>query len=139
MSELLVPADGEVAAIAEFADAATHHPRWGSVRAGTRIPSVDNLPSRFVRVVAAGGGVRELVTDEHTLVVEAFAIDEGDARDLCAFVVAALERAARDGELGGVPCYVLSAGTPASNPHPDVPTHFRYSVTAVAALRRALA
>lgn len=139
MSDLLLPADGEVAAIAECDAATLAHPRWGSVRAGTKIPSRNTQPGAFVRVVAAGGGRRDLVTDEHTLVVDAFAVDEGDARDLCAFVVAVLERAARSGELGGVPCYVLTAGVPANNPHPDVPTHFRYSVTAVAALRRALA
>lgn len=129
MSELLIPADAELAVIAELR---SHHP---GVHFGTRIPSGDTLPSRFVRVVGTGGTSVGLVVDESVLVVEVFALTEGEAYQLAARCVAVLERAARDGDVGGATCHVLTAQVPANNPHPNVPTHYRYTSTVAAQLR----
>lgn len=139
--ELLIAPDSELAAIAELRDGLAGT-RWGAVDVGTKFPDDHTLPPAFVRVVAAGevsGGVRSgksLVADTHLLAVDAFAIDEGDARDLAATCSAIIERAARLGSLGGVPCSESSGGVPANMPHPDVPTHYRYTFTASASLRK---
>lgn len=139
MSELLISADAEVLAISDLDAAMSGASRWAAVRAGTKIPADDDKPAMFVRVVSAGGTRRDLVTDEHVLVLDAFAEVEGDARDLAAFCLAVLDRAARVGMLGGTPCYRVGAGAPANMPHPQVPTHFRYSATVTAELRRSVA
>ncbi|MGK9222068.1 MULTISPECIES: hypothetical protein [unclassified Microbacterium] len=140
MAEILIPVDGELAVIAELSATlpAHGHPNLtepqGTV--GTKIPTTSTKPREFVRVTTTGGARRDLVTDSHTLVVEAYATREGDARDLCALAVGLLEAAGRAGALGGRTCYRVSASVPVNLPHPSVPTHFRYRSTISADLRR---
>lgn len=137
MSELLIPADAELAVMREFR-AALVGSRFSSATVGTKIPLTK--PAQFVRVVATGGTERDLVTDSPLLTLEAFCVEEGDARDLAALLVAFLQRAGRAGVLGGATCFgVEVAGLPSNLPHPDVPTHFRYTATVSAALRRVAA
>lgn len=131
MTEVLVPADDEVALVDEL------QARMG-VPVGTRIP--DPRPREFVRVVSTGGAPRDLVTDSPTLVVEGFAVTESRARRLCALAVAYAEAAGRAGSMGGVPCYgVRVAGLPANLPMPSVPDRFRFTATIAADLRRSAA
>lgn len=138
MPVLLIPADGELAAITALDQGLAGTP-FADAPAATQIPDSPK-PARFVRVVSAGGSQRDLVTDEATLVVDAFAVDEVDARDLAAYCVAVLQRAGWVGRLGDVVCYGVDVGgIPANLPHPDVPDRYRYTVTATAALRRAAA
>ena len=135
MAELLIPADVEIAAKREL-DASLVGTRFSAARVGTKIPQ-EPKPQHFVRIVATGGGGGTLVTDRHTVVVEAFCVDEGDARDLSALTVAVLQRAARVGALGGVTCHEVGiVSLPQNLPHPTVTTHFRYTATVSAALRR---
>lgn len=136
MSELLIPADPEVAARTELL-AGFQGTRFASVAVGTKLPTADPKPPQFVRVTTAGGGERDLVTDRPLLVLDGFAVREQDARDLTALALGLLLRAGRSGELGGVTCYgVAVGGLPANLPHPAVPTHFRFTATASADLRR---
>lgn len=139
MVELLILADPEVAAIAEL-EAAQTGTAWASAHVGTKIPTDDPKPDLFVRVVAAGGSQRDLVTDEHLLVLDAFATREQDARDLDAWCVAVIQRAAISGALGAAVCSeVKVAGVPANLPDPDVPDRFRFTATVSVALRRVTA
>src|SRR5690606_33641294 len=124
---LLIPVDAELAAIAEIR-ASLVGTAFAAAPVGTKIPSREPKPRQFVRVVAAGGSQRDLVTDEPLLTLEAFCDDEGAARDLAALLVAIVQRAGRVGRLGGQVCFGVDlAGLPANLPEPDVPTHFRYS------------
>lgn len=131
--------DGEKAVIREL-NAALVGSAFAGVRVGTKIPMASPKPARFVRVVAAGGDERDVVADEVMLVVDAFSSDEQEARDLAAFTLAVLQRAGRVGALGGETCYgVSTVGMPANNPLDLVPTHFRFTYTVSAGLRRASA
>lgn len=140
MVEFLVPADAEVAVLTELS---TVLPTLGKQlttaagTVGTKIPTRDPKPAEFIRVVATGGPGRDLVTGKHVLALEGYAKREQDARDLCALAVAVVEAAARAGVLGSVPCYAASASMPANLPHPDVPTHFRFTSTISVDLRKA--
>lgn len=129
MAEVLIPADDEAAVVTELKTRM-------NMQVGTRIPNP--RPAEFLRVISAGGGSRDLVTDEATLAVEGFATSEGRARFLCALAVAQAQAAGRDGQMGGVPCYgVRAASLPANLPMPSVPDMFRYTATITVALRRA--
>ena len=135
MAELLVPVDAELAAKREL-DASLVGTAFAGARVGTKIPA-EPKPPHFIRVTAPGGAQRDLVTDEATLVLDAFCVDETEARDLAALAVAIMQRAGRTGVLGGATCFGVSvAGLPANLPNPAVPTHFRYTATVSAALRR---
>lgn len=139
--ELLVPTDPEVAALAELSTLLPAHGFPAVTRAagtlGTKLPTSNPKPAEFGRVLATGGVPRDLVTDSATLVLEGYATKEQRARDLCALMLAGVERAARAGTLGGVTVYrVSSASLPANLPHPQVPTHFRFTATISADLRR---
>lgn len=136
MTELLIPTDVEVAIKREI-DASLVGTQFQDAKVGTKIP-LEPKPTHFIRVTATGGGQRDLVTDTPTVVLDAFSVDEQHARDLAALAVAVLARAGRVGTLGGVPCYeVRVGGLPANLPHPTVTTHFRFTATVSAALRRA--
>lgn len=121
-------ADDEVALVGELTARLTVH-------VGTRIPKP--RPAEFVRVISTGGGERDLVSDEATLVVEGFAESETGARRLCALAVAHAQAAGRAGSLGGVTCYgVRLVARPANLPMPSVPDRFRFTATIAADLRR---
>lgn len=139
--ELLIPADSEVAALAELSSLLPEHGFPGVTRAagtlGTKLPTSSPKPAEFGRVLATGGAGRDLVTDSPTLVLEGYATKEQRARDLCALMLAIVERAARAGSLGGVTVYRSSrVSLPANLPHPQVPTHFRFTATISVDLRR---
>ncbi|QTV79485.1 hypothetical protein [Microbacterium sp. NIBRBAC000506063] len=139
--ELLVPADVEVAALAELSTMLPGNGFPGVTSAaealGTKIPTADPKPAEFGRVLTTGGAGRDLVTDTPTLILEGYAVTEQRARDLCALMVAIVEAAARAGSLGGVTCYAARVGSLPSNlPHPQVPTHFRFTATVSVDLRR---
>ncbi len=129
MAEVLVPADDEVAVVAEL-NARMDAP------AGTRIPLP--RPPEFVRVVSAGGVERDLVSDTFTLAVEGFAATETAAQRLCAFAIAYLQSAGRSGILGGITCYGVGVtALPANLPMPSVPDRYRFTATITVSLRRA--
>ena len=135
MAELLIPVDVELTVKREL-DASLVGTRFAGAKVGTKIPQ-EPKPPMFVRVLATGGASRDLVTDEPTFVVEGYAVDETTAHDLTAYAVAVLERAARVGTLGGETCHTVRvASLPQNYPHPTVNTHFRFTVTVSAALRR---
>ncbi|MFJ6532482.1 hypothetical protein [Microbacterium sp. NPDC091662] len=128
MSELLVPADDEVALVDELKS------RLGG-QVGTAVPNP--TPDEFVRVLSVGGVERDLVSDTFRLVVEGFALTEGRARQLCALAIAHAQAAGRARSLGGVPCYGVGVeGLPGNLPLPTLPTHYRYTATITADLRR---
>ena len=136
MAELLIPVDAEIAIKREL-DASLVGTKFAGARVGTKIPA-EPKPTHFIRVTATGGGQRDLVTDTPMLVLDGFSVDEGDARDLTALAVAVLQRAGRVGTLGGETCHEVAVGAlPANLPHPTVNTHFRFTATVSAALRRA--
>ncbi|MFF2631959.1 hypothetical protein ACFVR6_03660 [Microbacterium sp. NPDC058021] len=134
MAELLVPEDGEPELVAELN---TRLPDAGfpDAKAGTRVPAP--RPAEFLRVVATGGAERDLVTDEPLYVVEGFATTEGGAQRLCAFGVAVLQAAGREGRIGGATAYgVRVVALPANLPMPSVPDRYRYTATISVALRK---
>lgn len=142
--ELLVPADAEVAALEELSGLLPAHGFPGVTTAagalGTKIPTVTPKPPEFGRLFVPGGAPRNLVTDVPTLSVEGYAVKEQRARDLCAFMIAIIEAAGRSGRLGSETCYEARAvSLPGNLPHPNVPTHFRYTAMISVALRRATA
>lgn len=142
--ELLIPTDAEVAAIDELSVALPVHGFPGLSKAaktlGTKIPTTTPKPAEFARVVGVGGAGRDLVTDSPLLTLEGFAKKEQRARDLCALMVAIIERAARVGTLGGSVIYAARVvGLPANLPHPQVPDWFRFTATVSVDLRRTTA
>lgn len=142
--EVLIPADAEVAALTELSLMLPAHGFPGLTMTagalGTKLPTADPKPAEFGRVVATGGAGRDLVTDSPLLVLEGYAVKEQRARDLCAFMVAIIEAAARGGALGGATCYSANLGAlPANLPHPQVPDRFRFTSTISVDLRRSAA
>lgn len=126
MDQLLTPADVEQAIIDELTPFYT---------IGTSIPPTP--PAIFLRVVAVGGAPRDMVTDNWTVVLEAFAPLESAARQTLADALARLGLAARKGKIGSEVCYGLgNMGLPQNFPLPSVPTHKRYITTITPALRR---
>lgn len=139
--ELLVPADVEVAALAELSTALPAHGfpsvTTASQRLGTKLPTGNPKPPLFGRLYATGGVPRDLVTDSATITVEGFSVKEQQARDLCAYMVAIIEAAGRTGSLGGATVYRARAvSLPASLPNPQVPDHFRFTALISVDLRR---
>lgn len=136
-AEILVLPDAEAACIDELRVKLDTIPEWNGTPAGTRIPD-EPKPDDFIRVTRVGGVRRDLVNDLHTLVVEAFSTREKRAERLCALGVGILEAAARDGWIGSViaPGRFGIFALPANLPDPAVPTHYRYTSTISATLRR---
>lgn len=133
--EILVPRDAEREVVAELTRQLGAREEFEAVDVGTEIPRP--RPVEFVRVLATGGGERDLVTDTPTLVIEAFAEDANRAFAICAFAVGSLQAAARDGFIGAATCYrVRVAGLPANLPMPSVPDRERFTATISADLRR---
>ncbi|MFB7843632.1 hypothetical protein [Microbacterium sp. NPDC056052] len=142
--ELLIPTDGEVAALDELSTVLPAHGFPGVTRAaqtlGTKIPTQTTKPAEFGRVMTVGGAGRDLVTDSPLLVLEGYAVKEQRARDMCALMLAAVERAARVGTLGTAVIYAARVvGLPANLPHPQVPDRFRFTATVSVDLRRTTA
>lgn len=134
-AETLVPADAPLAVVAEL-NARRAGTDYEDANAGTLIPNP--RPAEWFRVLSTGGSERDLVTDEHLLVVEAFSASETRSQRMCAFAVAWLQSAARDGRVGTVECYgVRVVGLPQNLPMPSVPDRVRHSATISVALRRA--
>lgn len=133
MAETLVPADAQLAAVDELNGVDHDAEYWAP--AGTRIPNPKT--GEWLRVLSVGGSERDLVTDGHRLVVEAYSANETRSQRICAFAVARLQAAARGGMLGGVPCYGVSVeAVPANLPLPSVPDRVRHTATVTASLRR---
>lgn len=124
---MLVPADPEQAIIDHLS------PFYAT---STKLPQT--LPNLFIRVLAAGGVQRDLVTDEFLVTLEAFGTLESTARQLLAEAIGRLDYAVEtNGHLGDEVCYnVNAASVPSNYPNPDVPTHSRYIVTLTVVLRR---
>lgn len=102
---------------------------------GTRLPNPLNLP--FVRVELVGGGELDIVTDEPTIVLEAYGADEDIASRLAAFCRGLMGRYGREGWIGTTPCRrVRVIGLPQNLPDP-VNDAIRYTATYSVALRGA--
>jgi hypothetical protein len=139
--ELLIPADGEVGILDELSSvlAANGFPAVtkAAQTLGTKLPTSTPKPPEFGRVIGTGGSGRDLVTDSPTLVLEGYAQKEQRARDLCALMLAGVERAAKIGKLGTLTIYrARVAALPGNLPNPLVPDRFRYSATVSVDLRR---
>lgn len=134
VAETLVPAPAEKAVIDEL-DARLPDAGFDGVSVATTIPST--RPAEFIRLFVTGGTGEDIAADAVTLVVEAYASKKARAERLCAFAVAVLQTAGRDGELGGVPCRRVDVfSLPANLPDPNVSDRYRYTSTISAALRR---
>lgn len=134
-AETLVPADAPLAVLTEL-----NSRRIGSdyedAKAGTLIPNP--RATEWIRVLSTGGAERDLVSDDHLIVVEAFSASETRSQRLCAFAIAWLQSAARDGSVGLVTCYgVRVVGLPQNLPMPSVPDRVRHTATVTVSLRRA--
>lgn len=143
MTEVLAPADTELAVITELSAGFDAHGFPGlnvdDLTVGTVVPSTDPRPEEFVRVLAVGGPRMDLAYDRATIVLEASSIKEGTAREVCALGVALLEAAGREGSMGGIPCRkVRVVSLPATLPDPRVTSHARYTATLSIDLRRSL-
>lgn len=126
MSELLQPVDAEQAVIDEL---------YGYIPIGTKLP--DPKPLDFARVVSAGGNQRNLVSDEHMVVIDVYSRVESNASRMAAQVLARLQLAGRVGRLGNETCYGVDTGSlPQNFPDPSVPGYYRYTMTLVPVLRR---
>lgn len=135
-AETLVPANAEVGVIAELN---ARLPSYGfDVPVAATITNA-TLPE-FIRTYRVGGAPADIVADEVTVVVEAYAAQKARAERLCAFAVAVLQAAGRDGLMGSVPCRRVGVfAMPASLPDPNVPDRHRYTATVSVVLRRAAA
>lgn len=124
---MLVPADPEQAIIDHLAPFYT---------IATKLPQ--SPPDTFLRVLAAGGIQRDLVTDEFLVTLEAFSTLESTAQQALGRAMGRLADAVeQNGHLGDEVCYIVNAAsTPSNYPNPDVPTHSRYIVTLTVVLRR---
>lgn len=134
VTETLVPANAERGAIDEL-NARLPALEYGTISVATTIPGT--RPAEFIRLYRVGGVSEDIAADSVTLVVEAYADKKARAERWCAFAVAALQAAGRDGALGSVPCRRVGVfSLPANDPDPDVPG-YRYTSTVSAVLRRA--
>lgn len=136
-TETLLPGDAEASAITELS---ARLPSLGfpDLPVSTTIPT--NRPAEFIRVLAVGGVPVDLAADSYTLVVEAYASRRGRAERICAFAIAALQAAGRDGQMGATPCRRAQVfALPSNLPDPSVPDRYRYSATISADLRRSAA
>jgi hypothetical protein len=137
VTETLLPGDAEASAIAEL-NARLPGLGFPNLPTSTTIPNP--RPNEFIRVVAVGGVPSDLTVDSYTLVVEAYASRRGRAERICAFAVAALQAAGREGFMGATPCRRTGVfALPTNLPDPQVPDRFRYSATISADLRRTAA
>lgn len=139
--ELLIPADVEVASLDHVSLHLPDHGFPNVTKAkgtlGTKLPKRNPKPPEFGRLFSTGGPPRDLVTDSPTLVVEGYAEQEQRARDLCALMVAIIEAAGRSGTLGTEIVYRARATSlPGNLPHPQVPSHFRFTAMISVDLRR---
>lgn len=129
-AEVIVPADGQKAVIAEL-----NYLHAGS--ASGKIPKP--VPDLFYRVLPAGGFDRDLVTTVPNVIVESWGLDADEASDRILEAIAYLQRASYGGSLGGIVCYeVRVISLPSSLPSSTMPDHHRYSATISAALRSAV-
>jgi hypothetical protein len=103
---------------------------------GSSLPAV--LPAQFIRVLAAGGFERDMVTDSFIVTLESFATRESTARAQLARAVAWLAQKVLDEHtVGGAVAYRFQlTAVPQNFPNPDVPTHKRYIATLTLDLRR---
>lgn len=132
-AETLVPANAEAGAIAEL-NARLPAFDYGTISVATMIPAV--RPAEFIRLYRTGGVPEDIAADSVTLLVEAYSDKKARAERWCAFAVAAIQAAGRDGSLGSVPCRrVVVFSLPVNLPDPDVPG-FRYTSTISVVLRR---
>lgn len=109
---------------------------WLRDRMGETVePRIPNpRPSEWIRVLRVGGPQRDLVTDQPTLVVEAWADDDVDARDLIQLARAHV-RAIRGEVFDGVTVYgVNEVAGPANLPDPTS-AQPRWTFTVQVALR----
>ncbi|WP_066041905.1 hypothetical protein [Herbiconiux solani] len=135
MTEIIVAEDAELAAVTELKQ---RLPDTGEVNpiVATSIPATQ--PPEFFRVIVTGGTDRDLVTDNPSITVEAYALREARAERMAARAHAVLLAAARAGSMGGVPCYqAQSFARPGNLPNPLVPDRRRYTFTISADLRMA--
>jgi len=135
VAELLLPADVEVAVVTELKAALPTVAGFGSVDVGTRLPTT--MTGDVIRVVGVGGSSQMMVVDSPRVSLEGFSRREGRAHDLTTLAVALLERAARDGSVGGVVCHVADViALPANLPYPSLPDWYRFIATVSLDLRR---
>lgn len=129
--QLRIPADAEQALIDEFSPLYT---------IATKIPL--NQPNEFVRVVAAGGNSRDLVSDTRLLTIESFAVlSETRALFIINDLLARLDALIQTtGKVGFETVYSIAySALPQNMPLASLPTHFRYLATVQLTLRRRLA
>lgn len=135
VAELLLPADVEVAVVTEFEAALPTVTGYATVDVGTRLPSP--MVGDIIRVVGVGGTSSSMIVDSPRVTLEGFSKREGRAYDITSLAVALLERAARDGSVGGVTCHVAEViALPANLPYPSLPDWYRYLATVSLDLRR---
>lgn len=133
-AETLVPADAPLAVLTEINERSVGSD-YADAHAGTLIPNP--RPAEWFRILSTGGSERDVISDDHLIVVEAFSASETRSQRLCAFAVAWLQSAARDGNVGAVTCYgVRVVGLPQNLPMPSVPDRVRHTATISVALRR---
>lgn len=127
MTTLLLPEDVEQAFIDELSP-------YYSI--GSSLP--ETIPAVFLRITAAGGFQRDLVTDTFTVTLESFAKLEAQASLALSTAIARVQHAQQTtGKLGNAVCYRIQvAGVPQNLPFPSVPTHKRYVSTLAPDLRR---
>lgn len=136
-AETLIPGDAEVGAITEL-DVRLPILGFAGIKVATTITSP--RPAEFIRVFRTGGVPTDITADSVTLVIEAYAEKKSRAERLCAFAVAALQAAGRDGAFGSIPCRRVDVfSLPANLPDPTVPDRTRYTSMISAVLRRTAA
>ena len=133
-AETLVPVDAELAVITELRARLVTLGLTG-VAVGTKIPNP--IKAEFVRVYRTGGVSPDITSDAVSLTVEAYAETAARAERICAFSVAAMQAAGRDGSVGSTPCRrVQLFSLPANLPDPKVDGRYRYSSLISVVLRR---
>ena len=128
--ELSVQGDVEQLALDAIGAGFALIPEVSMVPASTKIKVVSGVTAdEFVRVWASNLFQETLVTDAPTLTVEGWARTEVRAQRIMALAVAVLRE--QEGALFGV----SQIGGVGNNPHPDYPSHFRYSALVEARVR----
>jgi hypothetical protein len=136
MTETILAADAEAAAIAELVQRIPELDGGKPARAATSIAK--GSPDEYFRVICTGGFERSMLVDVPTLTVESYARGEKRAADRAALARGILTACERGGEMGGVTCYQVDlAARPQNLPNPQVPGWYRYTFTISADLRMA--
>jgi len=109
---------------------------YAAIPVSTRVP---RSGATFIRVMRSGGAARDLVTDQPTVIVEAWAPTETAAHTLAQTARSILHACQTSGDIAGTACYSVGEFAGPSNLPDPSSKRIRYTATYSIAVRGAAA